>query len=360
MSESMQCPQCGAVYPLQRHRAGRAVLCERCGHKFLAPPWPAPPAQAAGTASRPVPLGGATRSAPRDRWAEPVKPVPPFGAAAALPKPAPASPVPPVRHPGGAAVPPAFSTGPPTPAQPPVRLVAELASLVDEDPALTAPSRPVQQVPQSQTAAPLPRPKRIRRKRSPPRSNEQRAVTIGTMAGLFVGWVIVPLSSLLLLIAFVIWTRLDIPAEAFPTRAGRPTMSSRGIPAAKDERIGGIPGQHPPALSAQDVPPSGSLVTLWDFTGGEAGSTRFNVEYRFEGLQPRPGARYFWIVENGQDRFEFQFYPHDLPRRGKFTGVGTGRIVGLGPYTTYLEEQPMGGTGRTRISNSLVGRATIQ
>jgi hypothetical protein len=330
MSDSFQCPKCGASYARERRRIGKAVVCS-CGHKFLVPPFvsdeppasvrphTAPPnvAPRGRTAPRPprkqpsassdssaevLPLADVIEPAaelPAGRWAEPVEP----------PQPEP--------------LPEAEVVYPAAPYADVVPVADDLFSAGGAygDPlgagAYAAP-----------LAAPPPATARPRKKSG--RSAGDGQIGFSNWVAYIVMFLLLPAAGIFTLLG-VIEFRRSGPAGRGAQRAATSAPAPAAWPSAS-------------APSATSYP-----ITILSATK-KATSDDFSMEYEV-GRQPLNAAsQYIWVVSSPQGKIEFQMPTPSAQSRGQISGK-PGQ-AGLGPpFTTYIEEQS--GGARTRVSNQI-------
>lgn len=317
MSDTFQCPKCGAGYARERRRIGKAVVCS-CGHKFLVPPSegqgavsqrPAPntaprvrgapptarkqPAPSSDSSAEVLPLAEVIEPAaepPTGRWAEPIEP------------------------PQAEPLPQAEIVYSGDPYAEPVSAGDELFSAGGAygDPDAGADIPPL--------AAPLPMERR--------RSKKNRTTTQSGQIG-FSNW-IAYIVLFLLLPAAGIFTLLGVIEYRRSGPAGRRPRAATSAPP-------------PAAPSAASYP-----ITILSATK-KAASDDFSMEYEV-GRQPlNPASQYIWVVSSPQGKIEFPISTPSAQGRGQTSGK-TSQPSGLAPpFSTYIEEQANG--ARTRVSN---------
>jgi hypothetical protein len=139
-----------------------------------------------------------------------------------------------------------------------------------------------------------------------------------------------------------LFQRLPQPAQgvAGPNRATQNSSSPWQPPAP--------PGS--PA-SANEPPPSGYPVTLWNASKRSSGE--FSAEYRQDRGPLDSSHQYYWVVADPGGKIEFPLPASVWKQRDKLSGKPAEAAPGqfMGPYTTFIEEQV--GTSRSRISNDV-------
>ncbi|MGH7138998.1 MAG: hypothetical protein ACREHD_24900 [Pirellulales bacterium] len=327
MSDSFQCPKCGASYARERRRIGKAVVCS-CGHKFLVPP-PAseePPANARPYAAPPnvAPRGRAVPRPPRKQassssdssaevlpLAEVIEPAgePPAGRWAEAIEPAQAEPLPQAEI---------VDSG--IPYAEPVLAGDDLFSSGGPYGGLAYGGTYIP----PRASPPPPRSDKRRRKKS-------RSSGDGGQIG-FSNWV-----------AYIVLFLL-LPAAGIFTLLGvveyRRTGSAVGVP----QRAG--TSAAPPAAS----PTASYPITILSATK-KATSDEFTMQFDVRGGPLDPAGQYIWVVSSPRGRIEFPMTPPTGQGRGEIAGKPAQPADLSPPFTTYIEQQS--GGARTRVSNEI-------
>lgn len=339
MSDSFQCPKCGASYTRERRQVGKAVLCT-CGHKFLVPPdLAAPPTAVTGPrsgspkalpAGRERPPRSTARQAPSGDSSEVLPLAEPMQPANAQPAARWAEPV----EPQEAPLMEAEVVYPATPYAEPVAPVDDLfgASGAYADPILLAGAAgPPLALPPARRQ---PDQKRKKKRRS---GGDGRPVNFSNWVACFVLFLLLPAAALFTLLG-LIQSRRAGPGRQAPVGNAGPSSPASG------------PGG--PAASAQpaanEPAPSGYHITLWNAKRSSSGE--FTVEYRLDRGPLDAAKQYFWVVTDPKGKIEFPIPLTAWQQRGKLSGKTAPGASGqfTGPYTTYIEGQ---GATRSRISN---------
>lgn len=312
MSDSFQCPKCGARYARQRRQIGKAVVCA-CGHKFLVPPL--------DLESSPPTAPPATSSPSRSAAPRPGRPSPRRASASDS-----SGEVLPLAEPVEPAAPHSASPW------------AEPIELQEAEPLMEAevvyPATPYAEpvmaddYGQPLAAASAHRQNQVKSHRA---SSVTGAGPLGFSKGVAysVLFVLVSAAALFTILGMIQYRRAN------PIDAGRPSA-----PATAD---------NPPNASNEPAT-SGYPITIWNATK-RASSHDFNLEYRVDRAPLDASHQYFWIVADSTKKVEFPVPASLWKPRDKLSGkpetIAPGEFTG--PYTTYIEEQI--GTTRSQISN---------
>jgi DNA-directed RNA polymerase subunit RPC12/RpoP len=349
MSDSFQCPKCGANYTRERRRVGKAVVCA-CGHKFLVPP-----------AGVDVPQPDDRRTAPRNP--SPVVPQPDDrGSAPRNPSSVPRST-------------PSRPRKPPAPSSDSSAEVLPLAEVVESAPPVPSgrwaepvQPEPVEELPQAEIvyaadsyaepaplagdlfsaggaygdsvgagdpfAAPLAAPPPpVRQKKG---GKPRRAAEDGGPVG-FSHWV-----------AYIVLFLL-LPVAAIFTVFGLIQYRRGGsiVRAPQQSPAGPSPSSTQPGPAANEPARSGLAITVWNATK-KSQTDEFSIEYRIDQGPLNPSSQYIWVVSAAQGKVEFPIPAAAWKARGKHAGKSSvGNLTP--PYSSHIEEQL--GTTRTRVSN---------
>jgi DNA-directed RNA polymerase subunit RPC12/RpoP len=339
MSDSFQCPKCGASYPHDKRRVGKAVVCT-CGHRFLVPPldYAAPPSSTPSDASlTPRPR----RATPPAERAKPSRPKASPAAASdssseVLPLAEPVSPAP--------SATPTRWADPVEPAQAAPLMEAEViqpAPYVEADDltgGLFTQRGPygdpfaAGSVPPAMPGVPPPPPKKRKKKGRPRGDGQQKRFSDWVAYSVF--FFFVPASALFTVIGLL----QPAPGAGHAVRRTDAPAQGSNSPAS-------------PPITANEPPPSGYAITLWN--GTKRSSGEFSVDYRQDRGPLDASRQYYWVVTDPSGKIEFPIPAHVWKQRDKLSGKPAASAPGqfMGPYTTFIEEQV--GLSRSRISNDV-------